>query len=132
MTLALSLATKGRENLLSHLLISDIAPTRAALSDDFLKYIDAMHEINDLPLGIVRTRAEVDLRLYKHESVSISPFINFYVLIRPVGSGYPSIPLDEPCASEPTTKPQQTLLQPPIRYPQKGYPRVRVFSVRCY
>lgn len=72
MTLALSLAAKGREELLSHLLISDIAPTRAALSADFVKYIDAMHEIDALPLGVVRTRTDVELRLHEYESVRAS------------------------------------------------------------
>lgn len=70
MTVALELASRGRESLLSHLLVSDIAPTRTALSDDFIKYIDAMGEVNTLPLGTVRTRADVDLWLQKYEPVS--------------------------------------------------------------
>lgn len=76
MALALLLVTKGRESLLSHLLVSDIAPTRTALSPDFVKYIDAMLEVNALPLGAVRTRSDVDHLLHKHESdLSIRQFL---------------------------------------------------------
>ncbi|KAF9448563.1 mitochondrial protein [Macrolepiota fuliginosa MF-IS2] len=81
MTVALSLVAKRRENILSHLLISDIAPTRGALSDDFVKYINAMQETNALPLGTVRTRTDVDLRLQQYESVAISTLANPLILI---------------------------------------------------
>ncbi|KAJ3571076.1 hypothetical protein NP233_g3992 [Leucocoprinus birnbaumii] len=76
MTLALLLASKGRENLLSHLLISDIAPTRTVLLPEFVRYIDAMLEVNALPLGTVRTRTDVDRLLHKHEpDLSIRQFL---------------------------------------------------------
>ncbi|EKM82051.1 hypothetical protein AGABI1DRAFT_105416 [Agaricus bisporus var. burnettii JB137-S8] len=68
MTTALLLAAKGRNELLSHLLVSDVAPIRGALSSDFIKYINAMHEINVLPHGAVRTRSDVDTRLHLYET----------------------------------------------------------------
>jgi len=71
MALALSLAAKGRGDLLSHLLVSDIAPTRTQLSPDFVKYIDAMNEVNDLPLGSALTRSDIDRLLQKYEPVSV-------------------------------------------------------------
>lgn len=71
MVLALSLVARGREDLLSHLLVSDITPTRAQLSPDFVKYIDAMLEVNSLPLGSAQTRSDIDRLLHKYESVSV-------------------------------------------------------------
>ncbi|KXN87225.1 Abhydrolase domain-containing protein C22H12.03 [Leucoagaricus sp. SymC.cos] len=68
MTVALSLTALGHKDLLSHLLVSDIAPTRAELLPDFVKYIDAMLEVNALPAGAVKTRSDVDLLLQRHES----------------------------------------------------------------
>jgi hypothetical protein len=71
MTSALLLAAKGREELLSHLLISDVAPTRSGLFPEFIKYTEAMHEVNNLPLGAVRTRSDVDALLCRYEEVRL-------------------------------------------------------------
>jgi len=51
--------------------VSDIAPTRTQLSPDFVKYIDAMNEVNDLPLGSALTRSDIDRLLQKYEPVSV-------------------------------------------------------------
>lgn len=132
MTVALMLASRGRESPLSHLLVSDIAPTRTALSDDFIKYIDAMREVNALPLGAMRTRTDVDLWLQKYESVSI-PLSAFVVLVlKPLlGFSHPSISLDESHATKLAAKPRQTSLQSPSRYSQEGHLRPRLISLRC-
>jgi pimeloyl-ACP methyl ester carboxylesterase len=74
MTVALLLAAKGREDILSHLLVSDVAPIRSTLSPDFIKYTEAMHEINSLPLGVIHTRSDVDTCLRRYEIVRILDF----------------------------------------------------------
>jgi len=64
MTLALSNPT-----LLSHLIISDIAPTNKPLRPEFVTYISAMQHINSLAPGVIRTREDADRVLAQYEPV---------------------------------------------------------------
>lgn len=98
MTTALLLAAKGRNELLSHLLVSDVAPIRGALSSDFIKYINAMHEINVLPHGAVRTRSDVDTRLHLYETVRMINFWSPQLRLRihhTLGPSHTAVSLDQ-------------------------------------
>ena len=72
MSLALSLILPS--NLLSHLIVADIAPSRGALSKEFQDYITAMREIEE---KAVATRKEAQDLLTPYEPVRTSSF--FYV-----------------------------------------------------
>lgn len=64
MTLALDPALPP--STLSNLIIADIAPSKGALSSEFLSYIQAMKKINDAQ---VRSRKSAQEILYEYEKV---------------------------------------------------------------
>jgi hypothetical protein len=73
MTVALNLSssTPDTENSLSNLVVSDIAPTRADLSDDFVQYIHIMSKVEQMGL---KTRAEAGKVLEEYEKVCLVIF----------------------------------------------------------
>ena len=76
MSFALALQNENPEsNVLSKLIVADIAPSTGNLSPDFIRYISAMQEIEALAPGIIKTRADADKKLQSYEQVMSSYYI---------------------------------------------------------
>ena len=76
MTLALALQNeKSATNVLSQLIVADIAPSSGNLSPDFIRYISAMQDIEALAPGVIKTRADADKKLQSYEQVMSSHYI---------------------------------------------------------
>ncbi|KAJ3506966.1 hypothetical protein NLJ89_g6566 [Agrocybe chaxingu] len=77
MAYALSLDTyQAPRDTLSHLIISDIAPSIGKLSNEFMKYVEVMQRIEALAPGVIKTRADADKRLQPYESdISVRQFL---------------------------------------------------------
>lgn len=72
MSFALSLQNeKSTTNVLSNLIVADIAPSTGNLSPDFVRYISAMQEIEALEPGVIKTRTDADKKLQPHEQVNV-------------------------------------------------------------
>lgn len=56
-------------DILSQLIVVDIAPSIGKLSNEFRMYISAMQEIEALPAGVIKTRTDADNRLKAYEAV---------------------------------------------------------------
>ena len=70
MSFALSLQNeKPSTNVLSNLIVADIAPTIGGISSDFIRYISAMQKIEALEPGVIKTRADADKKLQPYEQV---------------------------------------------------------------
>ena len=70
MTFALALRNeKSASNVLSKLIVADIAPSIGSLSPDFIRYISAMQEMEALAPGVIKTRADADNKLQPYEQV---------------------------------------------------------------
>lgn len=70
MALALALQNeKSPSNVLSKLIVADIAPSTGDLSPDFVRYISAMQEIEALAPGVIKTRTDADKKLQSYEQV---------------------------------------------------------------
>ena len=70
MSFALALQSeKSATNVLSKLIVADIAPSTGNLSPDFVRYISAMQEIEALPPGVIKTRTDADKKLQSYEQV---------------------------------------------------------------
>jgi hypothetical protein len=69
MSVALSLASPGSDqrSALSNLIVVDIAPVRAALSEDFVQYTHIMFKIEQMGL---KTRVEASKVLEAYEKAS--------------------------------------------------------------
>lgn len=69
MSVALSLASPGldQRSVLSNLIVADIAPVQAALSEDFVQYTHIMLKIEQMGL---KTREEATKVLEAYEKVS--------------------------------------------------------------
>lgn len=67
--MSLALSPTLPSNLLSHLIVADIAPSRGALSKEFQSYITVMREIEE---KAVVTRKEAQDLLTPYEPVRIS------------------------------------------------------------
>ena len=79
------------ENLLSHLIVADIAPSKGPLSSEFQGYLDGMIKIEE---SNVTTRAEAQTIMKQYEPVyflSAPPFRSS-LLISVTGPGSPRIP----------------------------------------
>lgn len=71
MTFALaSQNNKAATNVLSHLIVADIAPSIGGLSPDFIRYISAMQNIEALAPGIIKSRTDADKQLQPYEQVT--------------------------------------------------------------
>ena len=57
-------------NVLSNLIVADIAPSIGSLSPDFIRYISAMQTIEALEPGVIKTRGDADKKLQPYEQVS--------------------------------------------------------------
>lgn len=72
MSFALALQNeKATSNVLSKLIVADIAPSIGSLSPEFIRYISAMQEIEALAPGVIKTRTDADKKLQLHEQVNI-------------------------------------------------------------
>ena len=70
MSFALALQNeKSATNVLSKLIVADIAPSTGSLSPEFIRYISAMQEIKALAPGVIKTRADADKKLQSYEQV---------------------------------------------------------------
>ena len=71
MSFALALQNEklAANNVLSKLIVADIAPSTGDLSPDFVRYISAMQEIEALAPGVIKTRTDADKRLQSYEQV---------------------------------------------------------------
>ena len=77
MSFALALQNeKSATNVLSKLIVADIAPSTGDLSPDFVRYISAMQEIEALAPGVIKTRTDADKRLQSYEQVM--SFLSLY------------------------------------------------------
>jgi hypothetical protein len=76
MSLALALQNeKSATNVLSKLIVADIAPSVGNLSPDFIRYISAMQEIEALAPGVIKSRADADKKLQSYEQVNVFSII---------------------------------------------------------
>ncbi|KAF8150952.1 mitochondrial protein [Crassisporium funariophilum] len=77
MAFALSLRdSKARADMLSHLIVADIAPSIGSLSPEFIRYISAMQEIEALAPGVIKTRTDADRKLQPYEpDLSVRQFL---------------------------------------------------------
>jgi hypothetical protein len=76
MSFALALRNeKSATDVLSNLIVADIAPSTGNLSPDFIRYISAMQEIEALAPGVIKTRADADKKLQPYEQVTSSHYI---------------------------------------------------------
>ena len=62
------------ENLLSHIIVADIAPSKGPLSSEFQGYLDGMNKIE---ASNVTTRAEAQSIMKQYEPVRFSSFLSF-------------------------------------------------------
>lgn len=69
MTLALSLAEKKSEDIISQLIVVDMAPVKYVLSHRLSEYVEAMKNMDDMPRGMVKTLADADRILEHFEKV---------------------------------------------------------------
>lgn len=70
MSFALALQNeKAATNVLSNLIVADIAPSSGSLSPEFIRYISAMQKIEALPPGTIKTRIDADKKLQPYEQV---------------------------------------------------------------
>lgn len=70
MSFALSLQNeKAATNILSNLIVADIAPSIGSLSPEFVRYISAMQKIEALAPGVIKTRTDADKELQPYEQV---------------------------------------------------------------
>jgi len=74
MTLALNLAAAGKSNVLSDLIVVDMAPVRIPIPYRMSEYVFAMEDINNMPGGMVKTLADADRFLTPFEPVSLSSY----------------------------------------------------------
>lgn len=82
MSFALALQNeKSTSNVLSKLIVADIAPSTGNLSPEFIRYISAMQEIEALAPGVIKTRADADKKLQSYEQV-MSFIIFHHFLLR--------------------------------------------------
>ena len=78
MSFALALQNeKSATDVLSNLIVADIAPSTGNLSPDFIRYISAMQEIEALAPGVIKTRTDADKKLQTYEQVTSFRFILF-------------------------------------------------------
>jgi len=77
MAYALSLTNlNSSADILSQLIIADIAPSIGSLSREFIQYISLMQEIENLPPGTIKTRSDADKRLQEYEpDMSVRQFL---------------------------------------------------------
>lgn len=70
MSFALALQNENpATNILSKLIVADIAPSTGSLSADFIRYISAMQEIEALESGVIKSRTDADKKLQSYEQV---------------------------------------------------------------
>ncbi|KAF8628149.1 hypothetical protein AX15_004067 [Amanita polypyramis BW_CC] len=82
--LSLSLAQPDRGNVLSDLIVADIAPTRAALSEDFVQYTHIMSNIEQMGL---KTRTEASKVLEEYEKdIGVRQFLLTNLIVPPKSS----------------------------------------------
>jgi hypothetical protein len=70
--MTLALHPELPSNLLTDLIVSDIAPVRAKVSEDTVQHIRAMERIEE---GSIYTRKEADEILSEHEKVPLTMFV---------------------------------------------------------
>ncbi|KAF8813461.1 mitochondrial protein [Phlegmacium glaucopus] len=77
MSFALALQNeKPATNILSNLIVADIAPSIGSISPEFISYISAMQQIEALAPGVIKTRADADKKLEPYEQdISIRQFL---------------------------------------------------------
>jgi hypothetical protein len=69
--LALQNEKSAITNVLSNLIVADIAPSIGNLSPDFIRYNSAMQEIEALAPGVIKTRTDADKILQTYEKVCL-------------------------------------------------------------
>jgi hypothetical protein len=113
MSFALALQNeKSATDVLSKLIVADIAPSTGDLSPDFIRYISAMQEIEALAPGVIKTRIDADKKLQSYEQVmSFFNYIPSLLLRIPriylfVNSSLPTSSFQFPRAVDLMTPPQ--------------------------
>jgi hypothetical protein len=107
MTLALSLAAAGKGDLLSHLIVVDMAPTRLPIDKRMSEYVTAMETINSMPRGMIKTLADADRALTSFEPVRLFTLLGAIFAKLPtdsytgitIGHLHQGISLDKPGAA---------------------------------
>ena len=102
MSLALALKNEksATNNVLSKLIVADIAPSTGNLSPEFIRYISAMQEIEALAPGVIKTRADADKKLQSYEQVNVFfTLYSFTYAKQYLGCIYSPIPPYQPSAS---------------------------------
>ncbi|KAF8640288.1 hypothetical protein AX16_010183 [Volvariella volvacea WC 439] len=93
--MALALNPSLPSGLLSHLIVEDIAPVQADISDEFKAYVKAMKRIEEVG---VRTRKEAAEILSQYEKdIPIQQFLLTNLIVPPASSEHPAkfqVPLD--------------------------------------
>ena len=78
MSFALALQNdKASTNVLSNLIVADIAPSIGSLSPEFIRYISAMQKIESLAPGVIKTRTDADKELQPYEQVAY--FLSYFM-----------------------------------------------------
>ena len=97
MSVALSLASPhpGQGAVLSNLIVADIAPGRASLSEDFVQYIHTMLKIEEMG---VKSRIEAAKVLAEYEKVFFCT-LPVFAYTCPSGCKRATVPTDEPYCS---------------------------------
>lgn len=91
--MTLALHPELPSNLLTDLIVSDISPVRAKVSQDTVQHIHAMERID---ASNIYTKKEADEILSEHEKVSLTVLVPFGISVISLGSKRPSIPAYEP------------------------------------
>ena len=79
MSFALALQNeKSATNVLSKLIVADIAPSTGNISPDFVRYISAMQDIEALAPGVIKTRTDADKKLQPYEQVMSFLIISYH------------------------------------------------------
>lgn len=78
--MALALHPELPSNLLTDLIVSDIAPVRAKVSQDTVQHIRAMEIIQ---AGNISTRKEADEIMSEYEQVPLTALATFRILMMP-------------------------------------------------
>lgn len=75
MTLALNLAKAGKSDLLSKLVVVDMAPTKLIIDARMRNYVNIMQNLNAMPPGMIKSLVDAERFLMAFEEVRQSPDI---------------------------------------------------------
>lgn len=73
MTVALNLAKSGKGDLLSQLVVVDMAPTWLRIDARMRNYVNIMQNLNSMPPGMIKTLVDAERFLMAFEEVRDSP-----------------------------------------------------------